>query len=87
MYSASLAGVSVPDLPPQIAELVLAGRFAQHPDPPRLLAQMVGNLRLRDADLARKDLERRLAEARRSGDRELERSLAREALLNRKQVD
>jgi DNA primase len=87
MYSASLAGASISDGPPQMAELVLAGRFAQHPDPLRQLAQMVEGLRARHSELAHKELERRLAEARRSGDRELERSLVREVLLNRKQVD
>lgn len=48
---------------------------------------MVANLRLRSAEIAKKDLERRLAEARRSGDRELERRLAAEIVLTRKQVD
>jgi hypothetical protein len=93
MYSASLqAGTSfhelAPDrLTPPIAQLVLSGRYSQHPDPARLLAQMVASLRKRDVELARRDLERRLADARRSGDRELERRLTAEVISNRKQVD
>jgi hypothetical protein len=92
MYSASLQAGALDvgllsDSAPSFAELLLAGRFAQHQDPLRELERMVMGLRARDADLARKDLERRLADARRSGDRELERRLVSEAVLNRKQVD
>jgi DNA primase len=91
MYSASLAGQSLVEqaplrLPPSSAQAVLSGRFSQHPDPARHLSQMVANLRMRSAEIAKKDLERRLAEARRVGDRELERKLAAES-LKRKQVD
>jgi DNA primase len=92
MYSASLeSGASLVEmastLPPSVAQLVLAGRFAQHPDPLRELVRMVDGLRVRDADFGRKDLERRLADARRSGDRELERRLTSEVIMKRKQVD
>jgi DNA primase len=92
MYSASLVGQSLVEqaplvLSPPVAQAVLAGRYSKHPDPARQLAQMIANLRLRSAELAKKDLERRLAEARRAGDRELERSLAREIVQTRKQVD
>jgi DNA primase len=89
MYSASLqaGAVSIQDLPPSIAQVVLSGRFAQHPDPSRQLALMVEGLRARDADLSKQDLNRRLADAQRSGDRELARSLAIEATMKRKQVD
>jgi len=92
MYSASLVGQSLVEqapivLPPPVAQAVLAGRYSNHQDPARQLAHMVANLRLRGAALANKDLERRLAEARRSGDRELERSLVREIVQTRKQVD
>ena len=93
MYSASLSqGHSLVEqapllLPPSVAQSVLAGRYAKHPDPARVLAQMIANLELRTRELAKKDLERRLAEARRSGDRELERRLVREIVQTRKQVD
>jgi DNA primase len=97
MYSASLAppqgsGQSLVELapqrlPPSTAQLVLAGRYASLADPARHLDQMVANLRVKSTRSATSDLLRRLAEARRSGDRELERRLAVEIVTTRKQVD
>jgi DNA primase len=92
MYSASLAGQSLVEqaplrLPPASAQAVLSGRFSQHPDPAGLLAQMVANLRLRSARMTEPELYRRLEEARRAGDRELQRRISAEILKTRKQVD
>jgi DNA primase len=92
MYSASVAGQSLMEqaplrLPPSVAHVVLAGRYAQHPDPSRQLLALVDNLRLRTERLSTPELFRRLADARRSGDRDLERRLAAEIVKTRKQVD
>jgi DNA primase len=92
MYSASLAGPTLAEqapqcLPPPIAQLVLAGRYAAHADPARHLSQMVANLRRRGTIAAKTDLMRRISEATRAGDRELARRLTLEAQETGKQVD
>ncbi|MCA9680468.1 MAG: DNA primase [Kofleriaceae bacterium] len=92
MYSASRAGQSLVELAPQrlstpSAQAVLSARFAKHPDPARLLDQMVANLRLRQGRLETAELQRRLADAQRRGDTDLARRLASQIVTTRKQVD
>jgi DNA primase len=91
MYSASRAGQSLLELAPlrlpmPSAQAVIAARFASDPDPARHLEKMVAGLRARQQALHAAELHRRLSDARRSGDRELERRIANE-IVNRKQVD
>ncbi len=93
MYSATLSqGTSLVELapvhlPPAIAQVLLAGRYAPHADPAHLLSQMTANLRHRQDRLAHEDLLRRLADAKRRGDNQLAGQLATEVMKTRKQVD
>ncbi len=88
MYSASRAGQSLLELAPlhlpvPSAQAVIAARFSKDPDPARHLDRMVAGLRTRQESLKVPELQRRLADARRSGDNELVRRLVNE-IVNRK---
>jgi len=94
MYSASqstpgttLAELAPARLPAPSAQHILAGRFITHPDPAHLLTSMITSIRNRQSTFAQSELLRRLADARRRGDTQLERELANEVLKTRKQVD
>jgi hypothetical protein len=84
MYSAARDGQSILELapvqlPPSTAKLVLSGKYASAKDPPLSLAAMTRNLEERKAMVARQELQRSLAEARRRGDQDLARHLAQRA--------
>jgi DNA primase len=92
MYSAARQGQSMLEfahahLPQPTADLVLSGKYAAAVDPKARLAALTEHLVRRAADSGLRSLGQRLAEAKRSGDRELERRLVAEILSTRKQVD
>ncbi len=92
MYSAARQGQSMLELvhahlPQPTADLVLSGKYADAIDPGARLAVLSDHLVRRAADVGLRSLGQRLAEAKRSGDHELERKLVAEILSTRKQVD
>ncbi len=92
MYSAARQGQSMLELahahlPQPTADLVLSGKYAAVTDPKARLVALTEHLVRRAADSGLRSLGQRLAEAKRSGDRELERRLVAEILSTRKQVD
>jgi DNA primase len=92
MYSAALRGESivsaVPDgADPQIAEHMFAGVYASLQDPGRTLSDAANELRVRREREGLGDLKRRVAEARRRGQVELERQLVEQIVTTRRQVD
>ncbi|MEZ4360218.1 MAG: DNA primase [Kofleriaceae bacterium] len=92
MYSAARQGQSMLEfahahLPQPTADLVLSAKYADAVDPKARLVALTEHLVRRASDVGLRSLGQRLAEAKRSGDRELERSLVAEILSTRKQVD
>jgi DNA primase len=92
MYSAARQGQSMLELahahlPQPTADLVLSGKYAAAIDPRAHLVVAMDHLVRRAADVGLRSLGQRLAEAKRSGDHELERKLVAEILSTRKQVD
>jgi hypothetical protein len=92
MYSAARTGrrlveLAPASLPTASAELVLSAKYAAETDPSHRLEQMAVHLRRRGERAGLAQLQQRLAEAQRSGDRELARRLATEIVSTRKQVD
>lgn len=89
MYSAARQGQSMLELahahlPQPTADLVLSGKYAAITDPKARLTALTDPLVRRAADSGLRSLGQRLAEAKRSGDRELERQLVAEILSTRK---
>jgi len=89
MYSAARGGESFlelasANLPPPSAELVLSGKYTDIKSPSAVLATMTHGLEGRRATGGRAELKKSLAEAGRSGDRELARTLALLATAERK---
>jgi DNA primase len=89
-----LATAPTSGLPETATSLVLSGKYAADTDPSARLAAMAQNLRHRKVSSgpgrkgeAMADLQARLVEAQRKGDRELARQLASEIVTTRKQVD
>jgi hypothetical protein len=92
MYSAALQGQSMLEfahahLPQPTADLVLSGKYAAAVDPRARLVALTEPLVRRASDVGLRSLGQRLADAKRSGDHELERRLVAEILSTRKQVD
>jgi hypothetical protein len=88
MYSAAREGQSFLELastlPPQSAEHVLSGKYVEAKNPRALLAEMAENLNKRREATHKAALSKSLAEAQRSGDRNLQRKLAQLAEAERK---
>lgn len=89
MYSAAQEGQSMLDLahahlPQPTLDLVLSGKYAAVTDPKARLVALLDSLARRAAEQSLRSLGQRLAEAKRSGDRELERRLVEEILSTRK---
>jgi hypothetical protein len=81
MYSRARGGQSFlelapVELPPSLAKQVLSGKYASAKDPTASLAEATHNLEVRKQRLARFELTRHLANARRRGDHDLARQLA-----------
>lgn len=74
-------------LPQPTADLVLSGKYAAAVDPRARLVALTDHLVRRASDVGLRSLGQRLADAKRSGDHELERRLVAEILSTRKQVD
>jgi DNA primase len=92
MYSASREGRAFTELapvhlPPVHAELVLSAKYVSETDPHGRLTALTSGLRRRVEHERLKQLHARMTEARRHGDRDLERRLAAEIVSTRKQVD
>ena len=88
MYSAARGGQSFLELapvqlPPPTAKHVLSGKYASAKDPASSLAELTRNLELRNEQVARMDLIKRLAEAKRRGDHDLARELTQKNLAQR----
>jgi DNA primase len=80
MYSAARDGQSFHELvsvhlPSSTAKYVLSGKYASHSDPTGTLRAMTRNLEIARDKREREDTAKRLAEAKRRGDRELTRRL------------
>lgn len=71
-------------LPQPTLDLVLSGKYAAVTDPKARLVALLDSLARRAAEQSLRSLGQRLAEAKRSGDRELERRLVEEILSTRK---
>lgn len=89
MYSAARQGQSMLELahshlPQPTLDLVLSGKYAAVTDPRARLVALSESLTRRAAEQSLRSLGQRLAEAKRSGDRELERRLVEEILSTRK---
>jgi DNA primase len=88
MYSAAREGQSflelASSLPSQTAEHVLSGKYVEAKNPRALLAEMAENLTKRREATQKATLSKSLAEAQRSGDRNLQRRLAQLAEAERK---
>ncbi len=89
MYSAARQGQSMLELahshlPQPTLDLVLSGKYAAVTDPRARLIALLESLTRRAAEQSLRSLGQRLAEAKRSGDRELERRLVEEILSTRK---
>ena len=89
MYSAARAGQPFHELVAvhlhsSTAELVLSGKYAETKDPRAALLAMAKNLEARKTTVGRNDLQKQLADAGRSNNRELQRQLARLAEAERK---
>jgi DNA primase len=81
MYSRARGGQSFlelapVELPPSLAKQVLSGKYASAKDPTASLAEATRNLEVRKERLARFELTRHLANAKRRGDHDLARQLA-----------
>lgn len=92
MYCAARRGASplaaLPDaLSPSIAKHVLAGSYASVKDPAHCLLEAVAGLKRARKRTQLADLQRKAAVAKRRGDVDLERTLVREILTLRRQVD
>jgi hypothetical protein len=92
MYSAAREGQPIhsaapDDLSPHIAKQVLAGNYASVTDPAHCLEEAVQRLVEAQRRTKLADLQQRAENARRRGDTELERTLVREILTIRRQVD
>ena len=91
MYSAALGGQALTDLAPRIlpekaAQLVLSAKYAATENPKAQLTIMLNNLQHSQTKAGLVQLQIRMAEAQRRGDRELARQLASEINNARKQV-
>ena len=91
MYSAALGGKALTDLAPQMlpekaAQLVLSAKYAATENPKAQLTIMLNNLQHSQTKAGLVQLQIRMAEAQRRGDRELARQLASEINNARKQV-
>ncbi len=91
MYSAALGGQALTDLAPQLlpekaAQLVLSAKYAATENPKAQLTIMLNNLQHSQTKAGLVQLQIRMAEAQRRGDRELARQLASEINNARKQV-
>jgi DNA primase len=87
MYSAARAGQSLLELAPvqlspPTAKHVLSGKYASK-DAPSSLAAMTRNLEARKVQMARRELTRTLADAKRRGDHELARQLTQQNVAER----
>jgi len=92
MYSASRDGgrlieLAPVHLPPVHAELVLSAKYVSETNPHGRLDALASGLRRRVEQFRLKQLQARMAEAQRRGDRDLVRQLAEEIVSTRKQVD
>lgn len=91
MYSAARGGEALTDLAPQklpekAAQLVLSAKYAANENPKAQLTAMLNNLQHNQTKAGLVQLQTRMAEAQRRGDRELARQLAIEINNARKQV-
>ena len=91
MYSAALGGQALTDLAPRMlpekaAQLVLSAKYAATENPKAQLILMLNNLQHSQTKAGLVQLQIRMAEAQRRGDRELARQLASEINNARKQV-
>jgi DNA primase len=91
MYSAARGGTALTDLAPRMlpekaAQLVLSAKYATTENPKAQLAIMLNNLQISQTKAGLAQLQIRMAEAQRRGDRELARQLATEINNARKQV-
>lgn len=88
MYSRARGGQSFLELapvqlPPPLAKHVLSGKYASAKDPSASLAEATHNLQVRKEQLARMELTRHLADAKRRGDHDLARQLTQQNLAQR----
>jgi DNA primase len=88
MYSRARGGQSflelaLVELPPSLAKHVLSGKYASAKDPTASLAEAARNLEVRKEQLARFELTRHLADAKRRGDHDLARQLAQQSFAQR----
>jgi DNA primase len=88
MYSRAREGQSFLELasvqlPPPLAKHVLSGKYASAKDPRASLAEATRNLEVRKEQLARIELTRHLADAKRRGDHDLARQLTQQNLAQR----
>jgi hypothetical protein len=89
MYSAAREGQPFHELvavhlTSPTAELVLSGKYAETKDPRAALLAMARNLEARKVEVGRNDLKKALADAGRTGNRDLARRLAQLAEAERK---
>jgi DNA primase len=89
MYSGAREGQPLHELvavhlPPSTAEHVLSGKYAEAKDPRAALLAMARNLEVRKTQVGRNELNKSLADAARTGNRELARRLAQLAEAERK---
>jgi DNA primase len=89
MYSAARAGQPFHELvavhlPSPTAQLVLSGKYAEAKDPRASLVAMTRNLEVRKTQVGRNELNKSLADAGRTNNRELARKLAQLAQAERK---